>query len=169
MSDANPRAEALLAALTRYGIGTNPAPEAVYSPDFDEIAVLEALARGGDASGLRTAATLQGFSIWCTAEEHPDDPLWPAARHTETRFLKPCSYLAVCTPVWDPGSGDVRAIQLCTEAFGLMSAGLVTPRQSQNRPADITWARGKIEWIWEHAFPGEAVPEVEIVRLKRYE
>ena len=131
------QASAIMEAVKRYAISENPAPEALFA--FD-IGVL---------------------SIWCTPENNPGG-LWQQVVMRRGQLTKPCSGLANCRLLRRSHEENLAGLSLQTRAYSLVSAGLISESEKENRPDDLAWAKRKLEWLWQQALPGEAMPPIEV-------
>jgi len=133
----------LLEAARLFDIASNTAAVALFSPE--------------SASG--------GFSIWCTPEDNPGGA-WKKLAGREKGFLKaafskPCKYVASVTWVWGM-KGVLKGIGLKTVATALVEQGLIDPDDAVNRPGDLTWARNKIQWLWQASTAPGPIPQIII-------
>jgi hypothetical protein len=106
-----------------------------------------------------------GFQIWCTPDNHPRG--WEGIQLDAGAFSKPCGFVASARWDWgvDHKAEQITHLALSTSAYDLADQ---KPRQFsqyndtearrsrkptpiQNRPADITWAKKKIYWLFTQA------------------
>jgi hypothetical protein len=127
------RLKPVLDQARQFDIATNPA--------------LEALFEAGSA----------GFQIWCTLDDHPK-----GREHVHMdagAFAKPCSFVA--SVMWGWEGETITHLCLETDAYDLHSPEERQPK-IQNRPADVSWAKRKIRWLFKHA--GIPCPPIWVVR-----
>ncbi|HEY3228186.1 MAG TPA: hypothetical protein VGJ87_03140 [Roseiflexaceae bacterium] len=129
--------KAILEAVDRYHIRTNPAPEAVFS------------------------FAIGTLTIWCTTEDNPGG-LWQQARMHQGQLTKPASGLAYCSLLRREHEENLAGVSLQTNAYDLVNARLIPDAEKENRPEDIAWAKRKLEWLWQQALPGEPMPKIVI-------
>jgi len=128
----------LLEAARQFDIATNKAPAALFE------------------------AGTAGFQIWCTPEDNPGE-LWSKVEMIAGAFSKPCEYVASIHWEWSEGNDPVIiGLALSTEAYALRDARLVKAGEIHNRPEDIAWAKGKIEWLWQASTVGGTMPPVVV-------
>ena len=124
-----------------FDIATNPDPRAIFEP----------------GSG--------GFQIWCTSEDRPRG--WEEIQLVAGTFSKPCGYVASVHWGWgvDDHEEEITHLALSTSAYTLADQKPqqfsrynytkarrgVKPSPIQNRPADITWAKKQIRWLFKQA------------------
>jgi hypothetical protein len=114
----------VLALARRLDIATNPAPEAVFE--------------AGSA----------GFQIWCTPDDHPQG--WEEVTLTAGIFSKPCGYVANVTWGWEVG--QITHLLLETDSFDLKRKDRdLAYADIRNRPADVAWAKRKIQLLFQWA------------------
>ena len=126
----------LLEAAQQFDIATNKAPAALFE--------------AGSA----------GFQIWCTPEDHPGG-LWSQVKMIAGAFSKPCEYVASAHWLWSEGDDPtITGIALNTDAYALQEAKLLKRSEIHNRSEDITWAKQKIEWLWQASTASGALPPI---------
>ena len=140
------RLKPVLALAHKLDIGSNPSAKAIFET--------------GSA----------GFQIWCTPEDHPDDPEgWNLIldRLIAGAFSKSCALVASVGWKWE--SDQVVGLLLETSAYELeqhLPAKFTHRRQAvtdtrstiQNRPVDIAWAERKITWLFAQSGPWPCPP-----------
>jgi hypothetical protein len=134
------RLKPALELVRKLDIGSNHAAEAIFDP--------------GSA----------GFQIWCTPEDHPDDPEgWNLILNKliTGAFTKPCGFVAsVC---WKWEDEQIVGLTLETSAYALkdhLPEKFTSHNQPlndrisiRNRPEDIAWATSKIKWLFAQSGP----------------
>jgi len=128
----------LLEAARQFDIATNPAPAALFEA----------------GSG--------GFQIWCTPEDHPGE-LWSKVDMIAGAFAKPCEYVASAHWKWSEGDDPaIVGIVLSTDAYALRDTRLIKAGEFHNRSEDITWAKKKIEWLWQASRARGTMPPIVV-------
>ena len=127
----------LLEAARAFDIATNPAPAALFEM--------------GSA----------GFQIWCTPEDNPGG-LWTQAKMIAGGFTKSCAFLASVGWIWDEDRPAIVGIALTTVGYALLDAGLADRKTMINRPDDVTWAKQKIEWLWQASRATGKMPPIRV-------
>ena len=85
-----------------------------------------------------------GFQVWCTPADHPKG--WEGIVMTAGAFSKPCEYVASVSWGWE---GEmITHLLLSTDAYVLERKGR---KRIHNRPADLTWAKRKVRWLFKQA------------------
>ena len=139
------RLKPALALFRKLDIGSNHAAEAIFDPGS------------------------VGFQVWCTPEDHPDDPEgWNPILNKliAGAFTKPCGFVAsVC---WKWEEEQIVGLILETSAYALkdhlpekftLQSQPVNDRISiHNRPEDIAWATSKIKWLFAQSGPWPCPP-----------
>ena len=135
------RMRPLLAAAKVFDIAINEA----------EVAIFEA---GGS-----------GFQIWCTPTDNPGGPWKKLADLKDAfqagAFTKPCEFVAHVTWEWGE-QGVLKGIALRTEADALVLYKLIDRDDVVNQPGDVTWARQRVEWLWQASTAAGPMPKIII-------
>lgn len=118
----------VLELANRYDIANNPDPKAIFDPG------------------------IAGFQIWCTPDDHPAG--WSGVPMDTGAFTKPCKYVA--SAMWGWEGDKITHLVLSTDAFSLreyhIKNGEYGPYSKyKNRPADLSWAKDKITWLFRQA------------------
>ncbi|OGG45724.1 MAG: hypothetical protein A3F84_18420 [Candidatus Handelsmanbacteria bacterium RIFCSPLOWO2_12_FULL_64_10] len=128
----------LLEAARQFDIASNPAPAALFEA----------------GSG--------GLQIWCTPEDNPGE-LWSKVEMIAGAFSRPCEYVASAHWKWaEEGEPAIIGIALSTDAYALRDARRIKAGEIHNRPEDIVWAKGKIEWLWQASTAGGTMPPIVV-------
>lgn len=145
------RMRPVLEKARAYAIATNPDPQAIFE------------AGGG------------GFQIWATADDHPGG--WEGLRLDAGSFSKPCGYVGSVHWGWgvDEHAEQITHLVLSTTAYILadqkpekFTRYIFTKARGkgltpiQDRPADISWAKKKIHWLFKQA--GVPCPPIVVER-----
>lgn len=96
-----------------------------------------------------------GFQIWATPADCPKD--WEGIVMTAGAFSKPCEYVASVNWGWE--GETITHLLLSTDAYALERKG---HKRIHNRPADLTWAKRKVRWLFKQA--GVKSPEIRVER-----
>ena len=95
-----------------------------------------------------------GFQIWCTPEDRPKG--WDGIPMDSGTFSKPCEFVAGIYWGWEDETETITHLCLETDAYALANHKDVMSAKERralihNRPADITWAKQKIRWLFKQA------------------
>ena len=135
---AHHRMAPLLEAAREFDIATNPHP----------LALFEA------GSG--------GLQIWCTPADNPGGQ-WEKLEMYAGAFSKPCALVASVGWQWSEGEDPtVTGLWLTTDAYELQRAGWLPGDKGHNRLEDLTWAKRKLEWLWQASRADSEMPPVVI-------
>lgn len=114
--------------------------------------------------------TFKGFSIWCTAKDHPKGKSWGQLHKPNGYWAaqiklaqafghaKAASGLAECAWQLSEETSEIVAFTLSTRASALG----VGPK-THNQPQDVAWAKHKLKWLWKQALPSRQLPEIRLV------
>ena len=138
----SPRQEQLLAVIDHYDIGTNSAPDALFSFDVSTL------------------------TIRCVPTDHPGG-LWdqyPWRMDMMNKLTKKdAEPLSDSMFIYSEAVQDIIGFSLRTEALALSDKGLIPRAAVENRPDDVAWATRKLVWLWEQACPGEPPPHIQLI------
>lgn len=179
------RIAALLKTIREHDVSINSGPTGLFAPKLAPMGFLKVFAPAG--LGLDKPfneyelpiTDYEGFTVYCSQQDNPGGNLyqrlnaspngfWARISNTKRNLTKPSSGLATFYWSLSDTESDLSELTLCTEAFALVSDGLIKDdnKEMQNRPEDVTWAQEKTKWLWHQTFPSLQVPKITLINTK---
>lgn len=108
------------------------------------------------------------INVWCSPEDKPANWRWEI---TQAALNSPREFVGTITPIWDKEVEHVVGLRIVSFNYCLhRELEKLNPQLSpaeirercKNRPDEIEWVTQKLIELFEHVFPGRAIPPITI-------